>query len=126
MAGAMINPIRDVPRRRYSNARERFSSANEAERLFKALDASESLQLKSSVMLLLLTGARQTELLTAEWQHVDLERRAWLIPTTKTGICRFATLRSYISAKCSSSKGNGLSFAAVLFQPDELLLRDFH
>ena len=92
MAGAEINRIREVPRRRFSNARERFLSAKEAERLFKALDASESPQLKSIVTLLLLTGARKTELLTAEWRHVDLERRAWFIPTTKTGKPRYVPL----------------------------------
>ena len=92
MAGAEINPIRDVPRRRFSNARERFLSGKEAERLFKALDASESPQLKNIVMLLLLTGARKTELLTAEWRHVDLERRAWFIPTTKTSKPRYVPL----------------------------------
>ena len=92
MSGAEINPIRDVPRRRFSNARERFLTTKEAERLFKALDASESPQLKNIVMLLLLTGARKTELLTAEWRHVDLERRAWFIPTTKTGKPRYVPL----------------------------------
>lgn len=92
IAGAEINPIRDVPRRRFSNARERFLSAKEVERLFRALDASESPQLKSIVMLLLLCGARKTELLTAEWRHVDLERRAWFIPTTKTGKPRYVPL----------------------------------
>ena len=92
MAGAEINPIRDVPRRRFSNARERFLTTKEVERLFKALDASDSPQLKNIVMLLLLTGARKTELLTAEWRHVDLERRAWFIPTTKTGKPRYVPL----------------------------------
>ena len=92
IAGAEVNPIRDVPRRRFSNARERFLSAKEAERLFKALNSSESPQLKNIVMLLLLTGARKTELLTAEWRHVDLERRAWFIPTSKTGKPRYVPL----------------------------------
>ena len=33
----------------------------------------------------MLTGARVSELLQAEWRHVDLDRRAWLIPVSKTG-----------------------------------------
>ena len=92
MPGADINPVRNVPRRRFSNARERFLSAVEAERLFNALAASDNPQLRSIVALLLLTGARKTELLTAKWQHVDLERRAWFIPTTKTGKPRHVPL----------------------------------
>lgn len=90
--GAAINPVRNVPRRRFSNARERFLTAADAARLFKALEVSDNTQLKSIVGLLLLTGARKTELLTAQWQHVDLERRAWFIPTTKTGKPRHVPL----------------------------------
>ena len=82
--GAETNPVRNVPRRRFNNARERFLSA--------ALAASENPQLKSIVGLLLLTGARKTELLTARWEHVDLERKAWFIPTTKTGKPRHVPL----------------------------------
>ena len=40
----------------------------------------------------MLTGARVSELLQAEWRHVDLERRAWLIPTSKTGKPRHVPL----------------------------------
>ncbi len=61
-----------------------YLTAEEAGRLFKALDGSLNPQLKNIVALLLLTGARVSELLRAEWRHVDLERRAWLIETSKT------------------------------------------
>lgn len=90
--GVPSNPVRDVPRRKYSNARDRYLSAGEVKRLFEALDKSESPQLKNIVSLLLLTGARKTELLTARWEQIDLERRTWLIPTTKTGKPRYVPL----------------------------------
>jgi integrase len=90
--GAETNPVRLVPRRKFSNARQRYLSAKEAERLFKAVEASENTQLKHIVGLLLLTGARKSELLHAKWQHVDLERKAWHIPTTKTGKPRHVPL----------------------------------
>lgn len=92
LPGVLSNPVRDVPRRKYSNARERYLSASEVKRLFRALDSSESPQLKNIVSLLLLTGARKTELLTARWEQIDLERRTWLIPTTKTGKPRYVPL----------------------------------
>lgn len=92
LPGAEVNPIQDVPRRRFSNARERYLSAKEVERLVVALESSRNRQLRNIVPLLLLTGARKTELLTAEWRHVDLERRAWFIPTTKTGKPRYVPL----------------------------------
>lgn len=92
LPGVAANPVRDVPRRKYSNARERYLSAGEVKRLFRALDKSEGPQLKNIVSLLLLTGARKTELLTAKWEQIDLERRTWLIPTTKTGKPRYVPL----------------------------------
>ena len=90
--GCVINPVTGVPRRSFSNARERYLTATEAERLRVAVEASLNPQLKHIVALLLLTGARVSELLRAEWRHVDLERRAWLIPTTKTGKPRHVPL----------------------------------
>jgi integrase len=90
--GAETNPVRNVPRRRFNNARETFLSTEDAERLLIALEWSENPQLKSIVGLLLLTGARKTELLTARWEHVDLDRKAWFIPTTKTGKPRHVPL----------------------------------
>jgi len=90
--GCVINPVKGVPRRQFSNARERYLSATEAERLRVAVEASLNPQLKHIVWLLLLTGARVSELLRAEWRHVDLERRAWLIPTSKTGKPRHVPL----------------------------------
>ena len=84
--------MRSVARRQFSNARERYLSAAEASRLRVAVDASVNPQLKHIVWLLLLTDARVSELLRAEWRHVDLERRAWLIPTSNTGKPRHVPL----------------------------------
>jgi len=33
----------------------------------------------------LLLGTRRTELLSARWEDMDLERRTWRIPATKSG-----------------------------------------
>src|SRR5690606_22475942 len=68
-----------------NNARERFLTAEEAARLKEAVAASNNPQLQHIVGLLLLTGARLRELLHAKWEHVDLERRPWFIPDSKTG-----------------------------------------
>jgi len=84
LPGGEDNPVQRVPRRAFSNARERYLSADEAGRLLEACDRSLNPQLGSIVRLLLLTGARVGELLRAEWRHVHLDRRAWLIPVAKT------------------------------------------
>lgn len=90
--GTERNPMRGLPRIKFSNARERYLTSAEAERLFEALDRSANSQLKSIVQLLLLTGARKSELLHAQWKDVDLERRSWFIPMSKTGKSRYVPL----------------------------------
>jgi integrase len=92
--GCDRNPTRGVPRKPLNNARERFLSAEEAARLRLAVAESQNTQLQHIVGLLLLTGARVRELLDARWEHVDVERRAWLIPTSKTGKPRYVPLSS--------------------------------
>ena len=83
--GVKVNPVRGIQRPKIANARDRFLSSAEAARLLKAADASLNPQLGNIVRLLLLTGARKRELLDARWEDVDIERRAWFIPTAKTG-----------------------------------------
>ena len=90
--GTEKNPTRGIPRKPLNNARERFLTAEEGVRLRSAAEESYNPQLKHIVGLLLLTGARVRELLTARWEHVDLARRAWLIPMSKTGKSRYVPL----------------------------------
>jgi len=90
--GCDKNPTRGVSRKPLNNARERFLSAEEAARLRAAVAQSQNTQLQHIVGLLLLTGARLRELLDARWEHVDVERRTWLIPTSKTGKPRHVPL----------------------------------
>ncbi|KXU29480.1 hypothetical protein A0J57_23170 [Sphingobium sp. 22B] len=90
--GVTKNPVKGIPRKPINNARERFLNAAETKRLMAATEASLNPQLKHIVGLLLLTGARLSELLKAEWKHVDLEKRQWLIPTSKTGKARYVPL----------------------------------
>jgi len=90
--GGDKNPTRGVPMPVFDNKRSRFLTADEAGRLLKAAGASLNPQLRPIVALLLLTGARVSELLQAEWRHVDVSRRAWLIPMSKTGKARHVPL----------------------------------
>lgn len=83
--GSERNPVRGVPRPKFDNKRERFLLAEEAGRLLRACGNSRNPQLRPIVGLLLVTGARVSELLQAQWHHVDLERRWWLIPMAKNG-----------------------------------------
>jgi integrase len=86
--GAEINPMTGIPHFQANNARERYLTAAEAERLRIAVEASENKQLKYIVSLLLLTGARKTELFQARWADIDVDRRAWRVPLAKSGKAR--------------------------------------
>jgi len=90
--GGEKNPVRGIPRRRFVNARDRSLNSMEIERLRRAVAQSRNKQLPEIVGLLLLTGARVSEVLSAEWKNVDIERRTLLIPMSKTGKARFIPL----------------------------------
>ncbi|MFC3714314.1 tyrosine-type recombinase/integrase [Sphingoaurantiacus capsulatus] len=92
MPGVDKNPVRGIRRPPLNNARDRFLNTEEVRRLQRAVAESRNPSLKYIVGLLLLTGARVSELLNAEWRHVDIEREAWFIPTSKTGKSRYVPL----------------------------------
>lgn len=69
--------------------RERFLSREEAGRLLDALNEVEAENVVNpafcdAIRLLLLTGARKTEILGLSWSEVDIERRVLLLPPERT------------------------------------------
>lgn len=94
--GADFNPTIGVPMYEANNARERYLTAEETQRLKAALEKSDNTQLQFIVALLLMTGARKRELLEAQWEHFDLERRSWRIPMSKSGKARYVPLSSTV------------------------------
>ena len=70
--------------------RERFLSDAELARLGEALAAAETARTASpwviaAIRLLMLTGARLSEILSLRWDHVDFERGSIRLPESKTG-----------------------------------------
>jgi integrase len=94
--GADFNPTMGVPMYEANNARERYLTAEETQRLKAALVRSDNTQLQYIVPLLLMTGARKRELLEAQWEHFDLERRSWRIPMSKSGKARYVPLSATV------------------------------
>lgn len=92
VAGCDKNPVRAVESKPVNNARERYVTADEASRLVEAAGRSRNPQLAGIVTLLLLTGMRVSELLSARWEHVDLDRRSLFVPMSKTGRSRHVPL----------------------------------
>lgn len=86
--GTANNPADGVALFVTNNAKERYLSLAETQRLQDALEQSVNPQLKYIVPLMLMFGCRKRELLDAKWVDVDLERRNWHIPMSKTGKSR--------------------------------------
>lgn len=83
------NPCRRVVHYPQNN-RERFLQPQELARLGTALEQARRDNLATphaiaAIQLLVFTGARLSEILTLRWSYVDLERRALLLPDSKTG-----------------------------------------
>lgn len=64
--------------------RERCLSPGEALMLMRALEASDRPEAKA-IMLLLLTGARKSEILGARWENLHFEKKVLLVPLSKSG-----------------------------------------
>ena len=83
------NPCRSIDRYK-ENRRERFLSAAELSSLGEALREAEQDKTLSpyavaAIRLLLLTGARLSEILTLKWDYVDPDNRQLRLPRSKTG-----------------------------------------
>ena len=77
------NPCRGVERNQEVK-RTRYLTAAELERLTVALANYTDQQAANIVRLLLLTGARRTEVLAARWDDFDLESGVWVKPGATT------------------------------------------
>jgi integrase len=92
--GASTNPAQSLKLFQLNNCRERYLLAEEVQRLRTALDECPYEQMRGIVPLLLMLGCRKRELLEARWEHMDLERRTWHIPMSKSGRARNVPLSS--------------------------------
>ena len=92
IAGIIENPTLGYEKKKLSNFRERYLTAEETQRLIKQVKSSANPMLKYIVPMLLLTGARKREVLDARWEDIDFQRAFWRIPSTKSGSERHVPL----------------------------------
>jgi integrase len=82
------NPCVDIKRFK-ENHRERFLRQEELDRLGAVLTQAEAegenLYMIAAIRLLILTGARLSEILTLKWSFIDFERGLIFLPNSKTG-----------------------------------------
>lgn len=78
------NPAQRAEMRR-EHGRERFLTDEELVALFKSLEVEPNRTAACAIALLAATGARRGEALGARWEHVDVDRRIWTVPLSKSG-----------------------------------------
>lgn len=79
------SPLRDVPGRRENNAKTRYLTLDEQDRLLKVARLSSWRKMHLFVLMALHTGARKQELLNLTGADLDLEQRTAKVHRTKTG-----------------------------------------
>jgi integrase len=77
------NPASGVERN-HESPRDRYLSGDEMGRLAAALAELRNQQAANAIRLLLLTGARRTEVLAATWDQFDLDTGVWVKPSSHT------------------------------------------
>ena len=77
------SPVRGVQRNQEIK-RKRYLSNDELTRLTKTLATYHNVEVAGAIQLLLLTGARKTEVLAATWSQFDFGRGAWTKPGATT------------------------------------------
>ena len=77
------NPARGIERF-HEDRRERYLNPDELARLVEALNNHPNRRAANAVRLLLLTGARRSEVLGASWDQFDLEGGIWTKPSAHT------------------------------------------
>jgi integrase len=77
------NPAQGIPRF-HEDRRERWLQPKELQRFIEALNAYQNQNVADAFRLLLLTGSRKSEVLTAEWSMFDLQQGLWTKPSSHT------------------------------------------
>jgi integrase len=77
------NPAKGIERN-HESKRERYLSNDELTRLTEALAKYPDQDVANAVRLLLMTGARRGEVLSAQWVQFDLEQGVWSKPSAHT------------------------------------------
>lgn len=84
--GVSQNPTKGIKEYKLNNAKERYITKEEANRLLEAINSTEqNIHLKYIIPMLILTGARRGEVLKAKHEDFNLNQLCWTIPTSKSG-----------------------------------------
>ena len=88
VTGVTTNPAKNLKLLEENNIIERYLTREETQRLIRAVNLSSNPYLKFIVPFMLLTGARKSEALKAQWGEFNFNLGIWRIPISKNGKAR--------------------------------------
>ncbi|WP_334170068.1 tyrosine-type recombinase/integrase [Zoogloea sp.] len=103
------NPCRGIPRFRENSGKSRYLNLEEVGRLVVAMDKDPAPSVMAALRFMLLTGCRRSNALKARWEHMDLTRRIWFMPMTKSGKPQYSPLSDECIALLSQLKSGQVS-----------------
>jgi integrase len=77
------NPARGI-QKFHEEKRERFLTIEEMQKLRESIEGYTDVSARNALLLLMLTGSREGEVLKAEWEQFDLARGVWTKPFSNT------------------------------------------
>lgn len=86
------NPLKRIRKPQNNPSRCRRLKSSELLKLMDEIQKSRNPFLKPIILLAIETGMRLSEILRAEWKHIDISKRTLLIPITKNGETRIIPL----------------------------------
>lgn len=104
------NPCAHIKKLKENNQRDRYLSPDELKRLLAVMDDTNPQTCEpnritvAALKLLLLTGTRREEALSAKWKDIDLNQKRWFLPHTKSGKSRYVQLNRSACKLLSSIK----------------------
>ena len=78
------NPVVGIQYYKEDNLIENYLDAEQLQRLLAVLTTDSNRTVCHVILFLLSTGARVSEARQAKWEHIDVERRIWRIPSTNS------------------------------------------
>ncbi|WP_322003596.1 tyrosine-type recombinase/integrase [Paraburkholderia tropica] len=87
-----VNPATGIKLFKEGNTRQTYLSKDEVRRVIAAMNNDKNPIACAALKILLLTGVRRQEALSAQWSNVDLNAGVWLLPHTKSGRPRHVQL----------------------------------
>ena len=78
--------------------RDKYLTPEQTQALVRALDADEDQTAAAALALLIVTGARRSEVMLARWENVDFGRNMLTVPRSKNGRPRYIPLSPFAAA----------------------------